>query len=316
MALPFAVRADMFAQLAAMERAGLPAAQAWKLLKLPAVAPARLLSVAALIQRGRSPDIAAQNAQLFTPMEANLVRAAMAAGSPEHAYRRLADAYSERANQQGKVRSRMVLPAAAFFLSLAIAPVPELVAGTMTAGAYLWHLVEPVLAIFALTKLGRHLKTSEYAGPRVLKIPLYGAALARENARNFYESLALLLEAGVAMFEALPIAVSTIENTTIQKAYSRIKPCMQRGEPLSTALAQEISEPMYLGDSGVIELIATGEASGTLPEMLFRHANEEARKLSHFWTQVADWVPRIAYLVVVCLIAHGLMVGGGLAPTN
>ena len=43
--LPYRVRADMFSQLAALEKAGLPGERAWSLLKLPGVAPTRLQSV-------------------------------------------------------------------------------------------------------------------------------------------------------------------------------------------------------------------------------------------------------------------------------
>ena len=43
-----------------------------------------------------------------------------------------------------------------------------------------------------------------------------GPAMARGQARDFFESLGLLLEAGVPMFQALPIAVSTLSNRNMQ----------------------------------------------------------------------------------------------------
>jgi general secretion pathway protein F len=173
---------------------------------------------------------------------------------------------------------------------------------------------KPLLAIVVLAVLVNWIKTSAHLNRWLLKLPVYGNAITRENARNFYESLALLLEAGVPMFEALPSAVSTIENADIRQAYGRIKPRMQRGESLSNALAEEITEPLYLGNSQVIELISTGEASGTLPEMLFRHVRRESEFLTLLWSQVADWIPRIVYAAVACWLAFGLLTGGGFGP--
>jgi general secretion pathway protein F len=304
----------MFAQLAALEKAGLPADRAWGLLKLPTVPVARLQAAHKAIVRGSSPAVAAQNNQLFTQLEGTVVRAAMLAGSPAHAYQRLAESCSQKAQNEGKIRSRMVLPAATLVLALVIQPLPQLVVGTLNVAGYLMQVLKPLLAIATLAGLIKWVWESTYVSSLVLKMPLFGAAIAKENALNFFGSLAMLLEAGVPMFEALPTAVSTIENLEIQKAYGRINPSMQRGVPLSNALEEEISEPMYLGSSHVIEFISTGESSGTLPELLLRHVNAETELLSQFWKQVADWVPRIAYGAVACWMAYGLLSGGGFGP--
>jgi general secretion pathway protein F len=312
--LPNRVRADMFSHLSAMEKAGLPADRAWDLLKLPTVPAARLQAVQKAVGRGGSPAVAAQNAQLFTPLEGSLVRATLAAGSPAHAYERLAESCSQKALTERKIRSRMVLPAAMLVLALLIQPVPQLVAGTLTAGGYLMHVLKPLFAVAMLVTLAKWiLRSAQYIG-WLLRVPLYGRVLARVDALNFFESLALLLEAGVPMLEALPTAVATIENSTIRAAYARIKPSMQRGAPLSTALAEEISEPMFLGCDHIIDLVSTGESSGTLPELLFRHVSAEAQAVAEFWTQVSDWLPRIAYVAVACWMAYGLLTGGGFGP--
>ncbi|MCF8210611.1 MAG: type II secretion system F family protein [Rhodoferax sp.] len=312
--LPSRVRADMFSQLAAMERAGLPTATAWGLLNLPSVQAARLQTVQKAVTRGSSPAMAVLNAQLFTALEGSLIRAASAAGSPAHAYQRLAESCSRKSQIEGKIRSRMALPAATLVLALLIQPLPPLVAGTLTAGSYLMQVLKPLISIAIMLALARWALKSGQFSAWLLRVPLYGKAIARGDAINFFESLALLLEAGVPMFEALPTAVATIENSVIRSAYARIKPSMQRGVPLSTALAEEISDPMHLGNPHVIEFIATGEGSGTLPEMLFRHVKAEVEALSEFWKQVADWLPRIAYSAVACWIVFGMLTGGGFAP--
>jgi general secretion pathway protein F len=312
--LPNRIRADIFSQLAAMEKAGLPADKSWGLLKLPTAPVARLQAVHRAVARGSNAAVAAQNAQLFTPFEGSLVRAALAAGSPAPAYQRLAESCAQKAQNEGRIRSRMVLPAATLVLALLIQPVPQLVAGTLTAGGYLTQVLKPLFAVAVLLALVKSTLRSAQASGWILRVPLYGRALARGNALNFFESLALLLEAGVPMFEALPTAVATIENTCIRAAYARIKPSMQRGVPLSNALAEVISESMYLGSAQIIEVVSTGESSGTLPEMIFRHVKAEAEAVAAFWKQVSDWLPRIAYTVVAGWMAYGLLAGGGFSP--
>lgn len=313
--LPSRIRADMFFQLAAMEKAGLPAERAWGLLNLPTVPVARLQAVHKAVARGSNPAVAAQNAQLFTPLEGSLVRAATAAGSAAPAYQRLGEYCSQKAQNEGRIRSRMVLPAATLVLALLIQPLPQLVAGTLTAVGYLMQGLKPLIIVAILVTLAKLFLRSSPSSRWLLKMPVFGQALARRNALNFFESLALLLEAGVSMFEALPTAVATIENSTIRSAYARIKPSMLRGVPLSNALAQEIAEPEFLGSAHVIEFVSTGESSGTLPGMLFRHVKAEAEALSAFWNQVSDWLPRIAYAAVACWMAYGLLTGGGYGPT-
>ncbi|MES2949301.1 MAG: type II secretion system F family protein [Pseudomonadota bacterium] len=312
--LPSRVRADLFAQLAAMEKAGLPADRAWSLLKVSQVPMARLQAVQQTLARGGNPASAAQNAGLFTPLEGNLVRAALAAGSPAQAYQRLADTCAQKAHNEGAIRSRMVLPFATLVLALFIQPVPQWVAGTLSTGAYLAQVLRPLAVLAVLGLLAMRMVASPYASRWLLRLPVLGPAIARRNARDFFESLALLLEAGVPMFEALPHAVATIIHTPMRKAYSGIKTRMQRGAPLSQALADQITDPLYLGSPQVISFVHTGESSGTLPEMLFRHVAAETESLNQFWQQVAQWLPRIAYAAVAAWMAYGLLTGGGFGP--
>lgn len=305
------VRADLFAQLAAMEKAGLPADRAWGLLKLLQVPTARLQAVRQALARGGNPASAAQKVGLFTPLEGNLVRVALAAGSPVQAYQRLADTCAHKAHNEGKIRSRMVLPFAMLVLALVIQPVPQWVAGTLSTGAYLAQVLKPLAVLAVLSLLAMRTVASPHASRWLLRLPVLGPAIARRNARDFFESLALLLEAGVPMFEALPIAVATIDQAPMHKVYDGLKTRMQRGAPLSQALADQTTDPLFLGSPHVIAFVHTGESSGTLPEMLFRHAAAETEDLNLFWQQVAQWLPRMAYAAVAAWMAYGLLTGGG-----
>jgi len=57
----------------------------------------------------------------------------------------------------------------------------------------------------------------------------------------------------------------------------------------------------------------TGEQSGTLPEMLTRHAAIETEAIASFHEQLAAWLPRIVYALVAIKVAAGI-VSSGVAP--
>ena len=141
--LSFALRAELFTHLAAMEKAGLPTDKSFASLKLPAPAATRIDAARKLLARGKDIATAGQLSGLFNALEVQLVRAATSAGSPALTYRRLADSYTQKARLSKAIKSRMALPMAVFVLSLLLQPLPAFIAGNMTPSAYLWAVLRP-----------------------------------------------------------------------------------------------------------------------------------------------------------------------------
>lgn len=318
--LSFTLRADLFTHLAAMEKAGLPTDKAFALLKLPAPAPARIDAARKLLARGKDIATAGQQSGLFSELDVHIVRAASSAGSPARTYQRLADTYTQKARLSKTIKSRMTLPIAIFVLSLFLQPLPAFITGNMTPAAYLWHVLRPILLLAGLTTLIKWFVVwLESAAPapirnkienRLTHIPLFGEMHVRRNARDFFESLALMLEAGMTMFEALPQACKTIGNQRIRAQFAGILPKMKQG----ATLAEALSHVRYLGDRQVLALVSTGESSGSLPEMLWRYATMQTEAITHFQQQVADWVPRIVYGAVMLWMAYGILSSGAFMP--
>lgn len=318
--LPLKMRADLFVQLAAMEKAGLPIDKAFSAIKLSTQFQPRLEEMRKLLKRGKDIPNSGQQTGLFTEIETQLLRAATAAGSPAQTYKRLADTYSLKVRLSKNVKSRMMLPIAVFIIALLVQPLPALVSGTLSFGGYIWHTVRPFLAIacgvFLYRWLQEWLETSPPSASRkaletrLTQIPLYGEMHVRSNARDFFESLALMLEAGLPMFEALPKACKTIRNQMIRAEFSRILPRMKQDDTLGMAL----EDNPFLGDKQIVEFVKTGEASGTLPEMLFRHVNFETEAVANFQEQAAEWVPRIVYGGLALWMAYNLLSGNAFQP--
>lgn len=304
------MRADLFTQLAALETAGLAPEKAFGMLRLDKALAPRIELARKLIARGQNPAMAGEKSALFDKLEARIVRAALAAGSPALTYRRFGERYTRRAMQINTVKAKMWLPGFMLVLGLFIGPLPGLVTGSLSAGAYLGQVLWPLIVIGALVqmclRLPRWLRDSALEEPVdafLPQIPLFGPMVVRRNARDFFENLALMLEAGIPMLEALPAATDTIANIRMRQEYETLISVMETG----ATFAQALHMLRQVGDARVLAFAQTGEASGTLPEMLLRHADMESASLAEFYTQIATWAPRIVYGLVALWMIKGLM---------
>jgi len=82
-------------------------------------------------------------------------------------------------------------------------------------------------------------------------LPLYGPIFVRRNLRDFFESLGLMLEAGVSMADALPVAVDTAEDGDVRRQLIRMQPRIAKGSSLGEAMRGV----RYLEDERLEQLI-------------------------------------------------------------
>jgi general secretion pathway protein F len=317
--LSFRLRAELFAQLAQMETAGLPFDRAFAVLQVASAAQPRLDAMRKMMKRHPF-AMAGELSGLFTKLEARLIYVSINAGSPARIYRRLADFYTARALQAATMKSQMTMPVAVFLLALAIQPLPGLVTGSVGIFGYLFQVLRPLI-VLAMIILGVRWwlarpsrdTTAETPSP-LLSLPIIGKLIIRQNVRDFFESLALMLEAGVSMLDALPLALDTIEEPSVKREFARIAPRVIDGTPLS----QAIVDIRFLGNNPsrerVIAFINTGEQSGSLPEMLLRHTNMETSAINDWYAQLAVWAPRILYGGVMLWMIISLLSGPGFMP--
>ncbi len=318
--LSIQVRATLFASLAGLELAALPADKAFALLRLPGAGQARLDQAYKLISQGVDVATAGETSALFTPLESSVLRAALHAGSPAATYRRLADAYIEQAQQIAAIKSRLALPFLVLCVAWLLNPLPSLIAGAISGVGYAWQVLSPLIALLGLYFLSVRFKQWLARAPVssvqnlldhfLLRVPLFGAMQVRRNHRDFYASLALMLDAGIPLFDALPKALDAISNSVLREDYSRVLKSVMRGD----TLAQAVSTLRYGGNAQVVGYIHTGEASGTLPEMLSRFVRSETDVVTRFHQQAATWIPRMVYGLVMCWMAYGLLAGSAFMP--
>ncbi|SDD18523.1 type II secretion system F family protein [Aquimonas voraii] len=316
-ALPEDLRARLHLQLATLERAGIAPLQALDALDLGPEAAQRLRSARGFLMQGQPLAQAGRLAGLFTPLEAAVIAAASQGGSPAGAHQRLGEQALLLAQQGKTLRGRLLLPGFVALAALLILPLPSVVAGSLSVAAYLLRVILVVAGVAALFALGRellrrHAAAEDWPGRVALEslslgLPVLGPLIARLQVQRFLEYLALLLDCGLPAAEAVRHAASTLRVQPIRSDFEASVPALLAGHSLHAVAGgwRFVADPMLAG------LIATGEGSGRLPELLARYANAEGEALESRIDSLATWIPRIVYLLLALLLAWQLVGGFG-----
>lgn len=318
--LPLTIRSDMYAQLAALEHAGLPPDRAFATLNLPATYQSRIVQMRKLLGRGRGIAESGKASGLFTDFEAILLGVACSAGSPAASYRRLSQLYTLRAAQAARIRSKMMMPTTTLVLALLIQPLPGLIVGTLSLGGYLVHLTLPLLAgifFYQFAKYCWHAMSQSKRDPwldgvesLLRKTPWFGSLYLRSNMRDFFEYLALMLEAGMPILDALPRAANTLRDGRLRLEFSELADRIRAG----SSFARSLDLCPSLANSRALALLHTGEESGTLPEMLMRFSAMETESINLSIQTLSDLIPKLIYALICAWIAYGILSGPSIVP--
>ena len=101
----------------------------------------------------------------------------------------------------------------------------------------------------------------------LLRLPVIGKMLVQINSARFARTLSTLIGNGAPVLEGLSAAKSSLGNAVFQDAVGRIIVNVREGSGISRAMrASDVFPPM------MVQLSASGEASGQLPDMLLRSA--------------------------------------------
>jgi MSHA biogenesis protein MshG len=132
-----------------------------------------------------------------------------------------------------------------------------------TIAAWPYLLVGALLAVFGFRAWVRT-EGGCYLWDRTkLRLPIAGKIARKATLARFARSFALALKTGVPVVQAMGVVAATVENAFISRAVEKMKDGVERGDSvLHTAAASHIFTPV------VLQMIAVGEESGSLDEML------------------------------------------------
>jgi len=108
----------------------------------------------------------------------------------------------------------------------------------------------------------------------LLRMPWLGSLIRGVNTSRFASTLAILVGGGVPLLSALASAARVMTNMVLREAVERVIERVREGASLARALGETRAFPPLL-----IHLVASGEVSGKLEQMLERAAHLETQAL-------------------------------------
>jgi general secretion pathway protein F len=117
----------------------------------------------------------------------------------------------------------------------------------------------------------------------VLRLPVVGVLSRSINTARFAGTLAILVGSGVPILRSLQAAAQTLSNDALRLRVNDAQVRVREGFSLARALRAEDAQERStargrLFPPVLIHLIASGEATGKLPDMLARAADMHARE--------------------------------------
>ena len=131
-----------------------------------------------------------------------------------------------------------------------------------------WWIIAAAIVCVVLVRRSLRVEAVRYRWhTRLLGLPFVGSFVRTLDSARFASTLSILIASGVPLLTALQAGKEVIANLVLQRSVDKAMELVREGRPLNRALASERLFPPLL-----IHLVASGEASGKLPEMLARAA--------------------------------------------
>jgi general secretion pathway protein F len=290
-------------QLATLSQAGLPLEEALLAVSQQSENPRTqsiLLGVRSKVMEGHTlADGLADFPQAFPELYRATVSAGEQSGHLDTVLDRLADFTETRQILQQQVKNALIYPIALVVTAISIISfmlayvVPKVVSIFENFGQELPILTRIMIAssdfirdywyalilgtIFLIWAIRRLLKRD---GPKrrfhqiLLKLPIIGTVTRGINTARFTQTLSILAGSSVPILEALRIAAQVIVNVPMREAVEEATLRIREGGMISKSLAtSKLFPPM------TTHLIASGESSGKLEEMLVRAAQVQEREV-------------------------------------
>ena len=329
-------------QLASLLGAQLPVADALTVMVEQSDKPALRELMAAVrteVLAGASLSSAlARHPRQFPEIYRALIAAGEESGKLGSVLESLADYVEERARLQQKITLAFVYPAIVTLVAIAVViglltyvvpqvvqvfantkqALPWLTRALIVASDFLRHWGWLLLLVGAAAGLiaWRALKVPALRlawHRRLLTWPVVGILTRSLNTARFASTLAILAGSGVPMLRALQAAGETVGNDAMRARVIDATQKVREGWSLARALRAEdkgASGSARLFPPVLIHLIASGEATGQLPEMLGRAADihaREAERRALFFTSLLEPALILAMGVIVMLMVLAVL---------
>jgi general secretion pathway protein F len=290
-------------QLATLVEANLPLDEALQAAAQQSRSPrikGMLLQVRSRVAEGHTLAYAmGEFPRVFNEMYRAMVNAGEHAGFLGPVLQQLAEYTEQRQYTGQKLKMAMIYPfilvgvAISVVLLLLVFVVPELVGifahsnrelPALTRGLIatsdffqhygVWLLVGIVVVFVALERLLRNPKRKKRWHHALLRVPGVSRVIIAMDTARFASTLSILMASGVPLLQSLRIAGQVLTNLVLREDSQAVAEMVQEGSSLNRALRESGRFPPMM-----VHMVASGEASGELENMLERSATNQEREL-------------------------------------
>ncbi|MBN1554208.1 MAG: type II secretion system F family protein [Phycisphaerae bacterium] len=325
--VPRRARAAMLRQIATALQAGLPLLSALHVVYEQADSNAMktlLHDLAQRVQAGESlSDAMAAHGRDFSALDVSMVRVGETAGVLDEVMGHLADFAEHDMDIREKVRSAATYPIfvlclAAVSVVVIITAILPRVMGTVMEGLGGASLPAPtrillwlseflqsygwlVLIVLIAAGWGFNAWRNRPAGRLALdkfklRVPVLGTALRRVAVARFARTLGTLSQSGIQILEALHVLRGTLGNEALARKIDKVAADIKQGQSIAEPLRETGEFPPLL-----IQVIAMGEKTGRLDELLLQTANTYEKETTSAIQRVMTVLPAV-FIVVLALV--------------
>ena len=268
--------------------------------------------------------------KVFPDLYVNMISAGEASGALELVLFRLAEYQEGQVRIRNRIRGALIYPAVMTVVGFGVLGilftfvVPKFVAifedldqalplptviliGISDFVRAYWYLLLLFAgaAAYGLARYRQTPKGRENYDLFLLKIPIFGKLIMLGVVIRFTRTLSTLLSSGVPLLKALDILTAVVNHAVFAKAISSARVSVTEGASLSQPLKQSGIFPPIL-----IHMIASGEQSGELEEMLAKVAEiyeEEAETLASTLMSLLEPVLILGMALIVSFVVISIL---------
>jgi general secretion pathway protein F len=163
---------------------------------------------------------------------------------------------------------------------------------------YGWVIAGAIVAAFVAFRYSLRAPTARMAfDQRLLRLPMFGRLIRGVNTARFASTLSILTGSGVPLIRSLEAGAATLSNEALKANVLDALARVREGVPLSRALGAGKQFPPML-----IHMIASGEATGELPEMLERAAQTMSSEVERRTLTMTTLLEPILILIMGAIV--------------
>jgi general secretion pathway protein F len=233
-----------------------------------------------------------EHPKVFGDLYVNMVRAGEASGALDVVLARLADYTESSARLRSRLRSALTYPIVMLVLgtvillfllsyvvpkitrifteSKQVLPLPTRALVAISSELATWWPLLALIAAAGVAALRYALRTPNGRARYdrwALRVPVFGKLNQKIAVARFSRTLSTLLRSGIGLLPALDIVKNIVDNRVLYDATEAARDAIREGQSIAPPLKRSGFFPPLM-----IHMIAVGEKSGQLEEMLFKTA--------------------------------------------